>query len=59
MREGQQVAGLLTVGGRASDATEVQLRAMRSFYFEEGELFVPATFDDTEEEKKSASEEAF
>jgi hypothetical protein len=53
LHEGQTVAGLLTIGGQPAAGTPVQLRAVREFYFEEGELFVPATFDDTAEEKKT------
>jgi hypothetical protein len=56
LREGQTFAGQLTVGGKpAAGSSDVQLRVAREFYFEEGELFVPATFDDTEEEKKTPS----
>jgi hypothetical protein len=57
LREGQTVAGLLTIGGRppSSGSSAVRISAAREFYFEEGELLVPATFDDTEEEKKAVS----
>lgn len=53
LREGQTAAGLLTIAGKPTAGTPVQLRAVREFYFEEGELMVPATFDDTAEEKKT------
>ena len=32
---------------------DIEIRALREFYFEEGELFVPPTFDSTPEESKA------
>jgi len=47
LKEGEQAAAEM------SDGRKVTVRAVREFYFEEGELRMPATFDDTPEEKKA------
>jgi hypothetical protein len=36
-----------------ADGRKLTIQAVREFYFEEGELMMPATFDDTAEERKS------
>jgi len=36
-----------------ADGRKLTVQAVREFYFEEGELMMPATFDDTAEERKS------
>jgi hypothetical protein len=51
LRERQRVAATLRIGDAAA-GQPVQLVAGREFYFEEGELMVPPTFDPTAEEKK-------
>ena len=47
MKEGQQDAGEISVGGVPQ---KIQVKALREFYFEEGELRVPPSFDSTAEE---------
>lgn len=47
LKEGDQAAAEIS-GGR-----KLSLRAIREFYFEEGELRMPATFDTTPEEQKA------
>jgi hypothetical protein len=47
LKEGEQAQAEIS-GGR-----KLSVRAVREFYFEEGELRMPATFDTTAEEKKS------
>jgi hypothetical protein len=47
MKEGEQAAAEL------SDGRKLNVRIIREFYFEEGELLIPATFDTTPEEKKA------
>ena len=47
LKEGEQAQAL------TSDGRKLSLRALREFYFEEGELRVPPTFDPTDEEKKA------
>ena len=47
MKEGEQAQAEIS-GGR-----KLSVRAVREFYFEEGELRMPATFDTTPEEKKA------
>jgi hypothetical protein len=51
LREGEKVSGSLIVpGDKSAAATRIDLQATREFYFEEGELLVPHTFDPTPEE---------
>ena len=50
LREAARVDASLRVGG--SSASDVQIETGVQLYFEEGELLVPPTFDDTAEEKK-------
>jgi hypothetical protein len=52
LREAQQTPATIRIGGAESSASKVQLVAGREFYFEEGELLVPPTFEPTPEEKK-------
>jgi hypothetical protein len=52
LRENERVPALLRIDG-ASEASKLELVAGPTFYFEEGELLVPPTFDPTPEEKKS------
>jgi hypothetical protein len=47
IKEGQQVIAELPSGDK------IKLRALREFYFEQGELQMPATFDPTPEELKA------
>ena len=47
LKEGEQAAAEMS-GGR-----KLSVRAIREFYFEEGELRLPATFDTTPEEQKA------
>lgn len=54
LRENETVAAHLQLPGQSADqAIEVQLEAGREFYLEEGELRVPAEFDETEEERSA------
>ena len=51
LREGQIVPGLLTVPGNGhAVGVPIQVRTNAEFYFEEGELLVPPTFNPTPEE---------
>jgi hypothetical protein len=47
LKEGEQAQG------ETSDGRKLSVRAVREFYFEEGELRMPATFNTTPEEKKA------
>ena len=51
LKEKVKAPGLLHIPGGASQTVPVE--TVREFYFEEGELFVPPTFEATPEEKKS------
>lgn len=51
LREEQRVPAMLRVGS-ASSASKVEVEGGVEFYFEEGELLMPPTFDRTAEEKK-------
>ncbi len=52
IREGEQVtAQAHLAGGDGPETVEIQVEARTEFYFEEGELRVPADFDPTEEER--------
>lgn len=51
LKENVKAPGSLLIPGGASQTVPVE--TVREFYFEEGELFVPPTFDATSEEKKS------
>ena len=50
LREGQRVEGMLRKGTGAP--AKVQFEVGKRIYFEEGELQVPPTFDQTDEEKR-------
>lgn len=50
MKEGQQDAGEISVGGAPQ---KVQVKALREFYFEEGELRVPPSFSSTAQERSA------
>jgi len=52
LREKQRVEATLRIGPSESTGSKVQLETGAQFYFEEGELMVPPTFDPTTEEKK-------
>lgn len=53
IHEGQAVGGTLRrATDRGAGGTKVQVKVGRQFYFEEGELLVPPTFDPTPEERK-------
>jgi hypothetical protein len=52
IKERQKGSGVSQISG-SSNARPVQVEAIKEFYFEEGELRVPATFDPTAEEKNS------
>ena len=47
LKEGEQAAAVM------SDGRKVGLQGIREFYFEEGELRIPATFKVTPEEQKA------
>lgn len=47
IHEGQEVTGELASGAK------MKIRCLREFYFEEGELLIPATFRSTKEEAKA------
>jgi len=47
LKEGEEAAA------DASDGTKFSVRGIREFYFEEGELRIPATFDPTLEEQNA------
>ena len=51
LKEKVKAPGRLNIPGGTSKTVTVE--TVREFYFEEGELFVPPTFDATPEEKKS------
>lgn len=54
LRENQQAAGEALIGGaKPQTPSKLQVTALREFYFEEGELLIPATFDPTAEEQSS------
>jgi hypothetical protein len=50
LRQGQRVEAMLRIGSAAP--AKVQLDLGPQVYFEEGELLVPANFNQTAEEKK-------
>ncbi len=50
IREGERVAAEAQLAGAAPETVEIQVEADTEFYFEEGELRVPAVFEQTEEE---------
>lgn len=50
LREKQTVDGMLRIG--RAEPTKVHIETGTQFYFEEGELLIPPTFDPTPEEKK-------
>ncbi|MGH9930531.1 MAG: hypothetical protein ACREA9_15070, partial [Pyrinomonadaceae bacterium] len=52
IKEKQKASGVIQLPG-TSVAKPVQFEVVKEFYFEEGELRVPAIFDPTAEEKKS------
>jgi len=52
IKEKQKASGLFQLPG-SSDSKPVQVEVVKEFYFEEGELRVPANFSLTAEEKKS------
>jgi hypothetical protein len=52
IREKQQASGTFAISG-GDNPKPLKVEALREFYFEEGELFVPPNFDPTKEEKKS------
>jgi hypothetical protein len=51
LKEGEQAQAQI------SDNRKLSVRAVREFYFEDGELRMPATFDTTPEEKKAGFSE--
>ena len=51
LKEKVKASGLFHIPG--GEPRTVPVEVVREFYFEEGELFVPPTFDSTAEEKKS------
>jgi hypothetical protein len=53
VRAGQRLDGALRIGGATTAPVRVQVQADVEFYFEEGELLVPATFNPTPEERKA------
>ena len=53
VRAGQRLDGALRIGGAATSPVRVQVQPDVEFYFEEGELMVPATFNPTPEERKA------
>jgi hypothetical protein len=52
LKEQETVEAAVAIPNEPS-AVKVELRGVREFYFEEGELLIPPTFDPTPEEKKS------
>ena len=50
LRQGQRIEAMMRIGSAAP--AKVQLDVGPQIYFEEGELLVPPTFDQTDEEKK-------
>jgi hypothetical protein len=53
LKEGQQVSRAILTGSAATTLTGLQVQAGTEYYFEEGELRIPATFGATAEEKSS------
>ena len=53
LKEGQQVSGAILDRRAARTPTGLRVQVGTEFYFEEGELRIPATFDATAEEKSS------
>jgi hypothetical protein len=53
VRAGQRLDGALRIGGATTSPVRVQVQPDVEFYFEEGELLVPATFNPTPEERKA------
>jgi hypothetical protein len=53
LKEGQQAPGAILTGGTQTPPAGLQIQAGTEFYFEEGELRIPATFNSTAEEKSS------
>jgi hypothetical protein len=51
LREGQRTVATLRIGERPA-VQNVQLMPGREFYFEEGELVVPPSFEPTPEERR-------
>jgi hypothetical protein len=52
LRDKERVEATLRIGSPGSATSTVQLETGVQFYFEEGELLVPPTFDPTPEERK-------
>lgn len=52
LKEEETADATVTIPSESS-AVNVKLRGVREFYFEEGELLIPPTFDQTPEEKKA------
>ncbi|HEY2972919.1 MAG TPA: twin-arginine translocation signal domain-containing protein [Pyrinomonadaceae bacterium] len=52
IREMQKASGMFQIPG-SGNSKPLQVEAVKEFYFEEGELRIPATFNSTAEEKKS------
>ena len=50
VKEGQQATGEVGVDGAPQ---KIQVKALREFYFEEGELQAPSSFETTSEERSS------
>ena len=53
IREGEQVMAAARLAEDAPETAEIQVQAGIEFYFEEGELRVPDTFDQTEAERSA------
>jgi hypothetical protein len=51
-RESQTLKAVLRRGSESGKDTPIDVQVTRQFYFEEGELLIPHTFDTTAEEKK-------
>lgn len=56
LKEGQQAPGAILNGGTPTTPAGLRVQAGTEFYFEEGELRIPATFGATAEEKASGFE---
>lgn len=56
LKEGQQAPGAILNGGTPTTPAGLQIQAGTEFYFEEGELRIPATFGATAEETSSGFE---
>ena len=52
IKEKQKASGVFQIS-ESSNSKPLQVEVIKEFYFEEGELRVPATFDPTAEEKRS------